>query len=171
MNATIRQAGPTDAAAIARVQVESWRTTYKDIVPDAYLAALDPEASAASYLTPLANSDILTLLVEDAAGIFGFIAGGAIREALDTYDAELYMIYLLAGRQQQGTGRKLIQRLASELQTRGFQSMAVWALEQNSAVSFYKRLGAIPVTRKIVEIGGASLPDLALGWPNWTSLL
>src|SRR6185295_19412561 len=33
----IRAAKPEDAAAIARVHTESWRTTYKDILPDDYI--------------------------------------------------------------------------------------------------------------------------------------
>ena len=36
----IREASPTDAAAIARVHVDSWRTTYAGIVPADYLANL-----------------------------------------------------------------------------------------------------------------------------------
>jgi hypothetical protein len=39
----IRAAQPTDAAAIAKVHVDSWRTTYKGIVPDDFLAALSYE--------------------------------------------------------------------------------------------------------------------------------
>ena len=39
----IRQATMADVAAIARVHVESWRTTYKDLLPDGYLANLTYE--------------------------------------------------------------------------------------------------------------------------------
>jgi hypothetical protein len=44
--------------------------------------------------------------------------------------------------------------------------MIVWVLEQNPSVSFYKRLGAVQVARKIINIGGADLQELALGWPS-----
>jgi hypothetical protein len=33
----IRKATPNDARNIAKVQVNSWRTTYKNIVPDEFL--------------------------------------------------------------------------------------------------------------------------------------
>jgi hypothetical protein len=39
----IREATMTDVAAIARVHVESWRTTYKGLLPDDYLANLTYE--------------------------------------------------------------------------------------------------------------------------------
>ena len=44
--------------------------------------------------------------------------------------------------------------------------MLVWVLEANPAARFYERLGAVPVTRQTIEIGGALLPELALGWPG-----
>ena len=56
--------------------------------------------------------------------------------------------------------------LAGALRAQGLTSMIVWALEANSAVQFYQRLGAVPVIRKTVNIGGADLADLALGWSS-----
>ena len=42
---TIRLATPTDALAIAQVRVDAWRTTYRGMIPDAYLAAMKVEES------------------------------------------------------------------------------------------------------------------------------
>ena len=49
--------------------------------------------------------------------------------------------------------------------------MLVWVLEQNPSVSFYERLGAVQVARKIINIGGADLQELALGWPSLDRLI
>ena len=43
MRMHIRVANVPDAAAIAKVHVDSWRTTYTGIVPDEYLAQLSYE--------------------------------------------------------------------------------------------------------------------------------
>jgi len=43
-------------------------------------------------------------------------------------------------------------------------------LEQNSAIVFYKRIGGIQISQKLVEIGGVALPELAFGWPSWDQL-
>jgi len=43
MRVHIRVANVPDAAAIAKVHVDSWRTTYTGIVPDEYLAQLSYE--------------------------------------------------------------------------------------------------------------------------------
>ena len=37
----VRPAAPSDAPSIARVHVESWRTTYDGLLPEDHLAALD----------------------------------------------------------------------------------------------------------------------------------
>jgi hypothetical protein len=43
-------------------------------------------------------------------------------------------------------------------------------LEQNPATTFYKHLGAVEVAQKRIEIGGASLQELALGWTSLREL-
>jgi len=166
MDFAIREAAPDDAAAIAHVQVSSWRTTYPGIVPDAYLAELNEDKFRQHWHQHLSAGELLLFVAEDARGVFGFITGGRLREPIEDYDAELYAIYLLADRQARGAGRGLTRTLAASLKAAGFISMVVWALEQNPAVGFYQRLGAAPVLRKTIQIGGADLLDLALGWPD-----
>jgi L-amino acid N-acyltransferase YncA len=171
MNLTIRKAKIEDAGAIAHVQVESWKTTYVGIVPDAFLASLNQEDRMRSWREQILAHNISIFVAENETGIFGFVAGGEIREKLEVYDAELYAIYLLHERQKQGAGRILCLTLASALQTKGFTSMLVWVLEQNPSVSFYERLGAVQTARKIINIGGADLQELAFGWPSLDNLI
>ena len=171
MSFQIRPAVPADAPAIAHVQTESWRTTYKGIVPDTFLAAMNEEARTESWRPQLADAAIRIFVACDETGVIGFVTGGPIRDPAEDYDAELYAIYLLQQKQQQGAGRALVRALATSLHAQGLRKMIVWALEANPAVEFYKRLGAIPVTTKIIHIGGKDLPDLALGWTSLSSLL
>jgi len=171
MNLTIRKAKVENAAAIAHVHVESWKTTYAGIVSDVFLASLNKEVRTQSWQEQILTANISILVAEDETGIFGFAAGGKIREKLDDFDAELYAIYLLHERQKQGAGRTLCLTLASALQTKGFTSMIVWVLEQNPSVSFYERLGAVQIAQKVINIGGADLQELAFGWPSLDRLI
>lgn len=167
MDFNIRRAGVEDARAIAYVRVESWRTTYDGIVPAAFLAAMDAESGVDGWREPLQSSEVDFFVAEDEAGVFGFVCGGGIREAIEDFDAELYAIYLSKDRQRGGVGRQLTFRVAEALRVRGFKSMVVWVLEDNRpAVAFYKGLGAVQVSQKKIEIGGAELSDLCLGWAN-----
>jgi ribosomal protein S18 acetylase RimI-like enzyme len=166
MDVRIRKAVPEDAASIGLVQVESWRKTYAGIVPDAYLAALDDLESAAKWMQYLQAGRMFIFVAEDQWGIFGFIAGGEIRDPIEAYDAELYAIYLMPARQRRGVGQELALKLREALLMNGFNSMVVWVLERNlPAVSFYKRIGGIQIAHKTIVIGGAVLSELAFGWP------
>jgi ribosomal protein S18 acetylase RimI-like enzyme len=171
MNLTIRKAKIEDAGAIAHVQVESWKTTYAGIVSNVFLTSLNKEERMQSWQEQILADNVSIFVAEDETGIFGFAAGGEVREKLDDYDAELYAIYLLHERQRQGAGRTLCVTLASALQTAGFTSILVWVLEQNPSVSFYERLGAVQVARKVIDIGGADLQELAFGWPSLDPLI
>jgi GNAT superfamily N-acetyltransferase len=170
MSAIIRPARPEDAAGIAAVQVASWRTTYPGIVPDDYLAGMNVEAATKRWVANLAAGEALNYVAEDESGTIGFVSGGKLREPVGEYDAELWAIYLLKEKQGSGVGRRLVQALGDALRACGYRSMIVWVLQENSAVHFYKRMGAIAVTGKMIVIGGDILPDLALGWKDLSKL-
>ena len=166
----IRPATPANAAAIAHIHVASWKTTYPGIVPQPFIDAINEEERRQRWLASLEAADHPIFVAESSIGVFGFLAGGPIRTPIEDYDSELYALYLLQTHQRQGAGRALVQQLARTLHSRGFESMLVWVLEANPAVGFYQRLGASPVTRQRIEIGGATLPEIALGWPNLGTL-
>jgi ribosomal protein S18 acetylase RimI-like enzyme len=166
MDIVIRPATIDDAADIARVHVAAWRTTYAGIVPDAYLDALNVDDRAQRWREGIASRNAGVLVAEDAAAVVGFAAGGKLREPIGDYDGELYAIYILRERQGQGIGRRLTQSVADVLRSEGFKSMAVWVLRKNPAVAFYRRLGAEEIAQKLIEIGGAKLEEIALGWPD-----
>jgi L-amino acid N-acyltransferase YncA len=168
----IRPAVLADAEAIARVHVESWRTTYAGIVPDEFLAALSVERRAEVWRNNLAENRQSYLVVAEQAGeVIGFAVGGPNREAEDKYGAELYAIYLLANTQKRGTGRALMKAVVQELARRGFTSLLVWVLVDNSACQFYQRLGGQFVREKEIEIGGLALKEAAYGWKSLAGFL
>jgi ribosomal protein S18 acetylase RimI-like enzyme len=166
MNLKIRRAVPEDALSIALVQVESWRKTYAGIIPEAFLASLDIEERAASWMQNLQAGRMFIFVAQDEWGIFGFISGGELRDPMDGYDCELYAIYLLPANQRRGVGQELALTLRESFLMNGFSGMVVWVLERNlPGISFYKRLGGIQIAQRTIEIGGAELPELAFGWP------
>lgn len=161
----IRAATRQDAGAIARVHVESWKTTYAGIVPEAYLASLNEmerEASWQEWLT----LDVDVFVAEMDGEVVGFVSGGALREPVEEFDAELFAIYLLQREQGRGIGTALLRRLAGSLKDRGFRSMAVWVLEDNASGRFYTQSGALRVRSKEMEVGGVMLPVVAYGWAD-----
>jgi len=162
---SIRAATEQDAAAIAHVHVESWRTTYAGIVPDEYLANLN-EAERALLWREWLTRDLEVYVADRDGEVAGFISGGRIREPILTYDAELFAIYLLKQAQGQGIGTALLRELAGSLLRQGLTGMIVWVLEKNPAKHFYVKSSAQFVTCKEIEIGGVALSEVAYGWPD-----
>src|SRR4051812_39732747 len=107
----IRPADPNDADAIAKVHVDSWRTTYKGLVPDDYLASLAYEQRAEMWrdiLTNFAETNFVYVAEAGHNQIVGFVSGGPERNNDPIYVGELYAIYLLDAYQRQGIGRQLM---------------------------------------------------------------
>lgn len=165
----IRRAEPTDAAGIARVHVQSWRSTYRGIVPDTYLDDLD-EAERAGHWRDLLENGMLVLVAERAGDVIGFATGGKSRGGVASCDAELYAIYLLEEAQRARIGRDLLHELARTLSRQGFRSMEVWVLAKNPSKEFYARMGADYAGSKEIEIGGATLMEMAYVWPDLGAL-
>ncbi len=168
MGFTIRAAKPWDAASIARVHVASWRSTYGGLVPDTHLDSLDEAAFTSRWQQWIGEEKVPILVAEDESGVFGFISGGPNRgpDSSNIYDGELYAVYLLQSHQCRGVGRALVRQLAAILRDGGYRGMLVWLLEANPAAGFYRRLGAAAVTSRAIEIGGATMAEIALGWPD-----
>jgi ribosomal protein S18 acetylase RimI-like enzyme len=168
----IRPATQADIPAIARIHVDSWRATYRGIVPDAVLDELSyAEHEDRWQLRIQPDAQAITLVAEDDDGaIAGFVIGGKERTGDPLYDAELYAIYLDPSHLRHGTGTQLTRALARALQARGFHSLLVWVLVANPALHFYAALGAQLVREATITIGGAELPEYAYGWPTLAPL-
>ena len=162
---SVRAATAEDARAIAHVHVESWRTTYAGIVPDAYLAGLD-ETLRVKLWREWLGGETVVLVAERKGELVGFAHAGKIREAIETADVELYSLYLLKEAQGRGLGRGLLRVLAAVLKQQGFKSLGLWVLERNRSRGFYESGGGRLAQSRVIEIGGARLMEVAYWWPE-----
>ena len=170
----IREATVRDAAAIARVQVDTWRTAYAGIVPEHHLASLSDERSERAWRDTLSAPDRpgFTYVTEDDHGnVIGFASGGPERGGDPVYKGEVYAIYLLQEHQRKGIGRQLTLTLARRLFEKGLRSMLVWVLAESPSRDFYTALGGKPLYDKPIEIGGEELIVAAYGWQDLSVLL
>ena len=165
----IRRADIRDAAGIGEVHAESWRATYRGIVPDEYLDAIDVAEWSERQRRRLAENpdDVVSLVAEAEGRIVGWAVGGPNRESEPDHAGELYAIYLLPGYQRRGTGLKLTAATVRCLLDAGMESMVVWVLAANQpARRFYETLGASYCQEREVELAGAKLIEVAYGWPD-----
>lgn len=170
----VREATYNDVPAIAKVHVDTWRTTYQGIVPDEYLASLSYEQRANGWYQILSHTpedSYFTYVVEGEPGeIVGFAGGGRERTGDPLYKGELTAIYIQQNHQGRGIGCRLVQAVAERLHLSGINTMLVWVLVDNPACQFYAALGGKPVREKELEIGGKPLIEVAYGWIDTESL-
>lgn len=124
----IRKAGPGDAAGIARVHIDTWRVTYRDIIPEDFLSRMSYERRQENWKEWLGpQSHTLAYVSEDQShGIIGFAAGGPELTNDQDYKSELYAIYVSEKMQRMGIGRGLLRFVVNYLKAIGFDSMIAW---------------------------------------------
>mgnify|MGYP003579574157 CR=1 FL=1 len=94
----IRKAGIDDAQGIAKVHIDSWRTTYRGIVAKDILENLNVESRTEHWRRILGNQseDYRIFVAEDQQKqIIGFLDGGINRDDAYGYEAEMFAFYLL----------------------------------------------------------------------------
>ncbi len=164
---TFRRATAADAVAIARVRIESWRTTYRGMIPKAYLDAMSVEASAALWdkvLTAAPNTTSV-FVAQDADGVIGFASGNPLAEPKHGFDAELSAVYLRREFQRTGVGRRLVATVAAAQRSHGATGLIVWVIAGNQAArKFYESLGAELVIEQPFQWDGMDLVEAGYGW-------
>jgi len=166
----VRAAVIHDARAIAEVHVESWKSTYRGIFPEALVKELSVERRESSWRESLAAQvppSVTTLVGCDARGnVVAFVSGGKERTGQLGCDGEIYAIYLRQEAQRKGLGASLVRQFVHELDARGFGSMAVWVLALNPSRRFYERLGGSVIGQQQIERGGQPFIEVAYGWQS-----
>jgi GNAT superfamily N-acetyltransferase len=171
----IRQARKEDASAIARIHVESWRSTYAGLLPDKLLLRMNVAEHEARWwrhaLARQRRSQFVYVADLEGEGIIGFGSGGASREMGLPYQGEIYTLYLADEFHGRGIGRRLFTALGERsLRERG-PSVIVWVLAGNPNRFFYESLGGKAVARRAATLGGAPIEEIAYGWEDVRALV
>lgn len=162
----IREATLSDAWGITKVHVDSWRTTYKDIVSDDFLNGLSYENSEVGWKSFINNSERdkkYIFVAEDTEdGIIGLATCGIERENKESSIGELYAIYIMKEHQSKGVGRLLFNEVSNKLSELRFNIIIIWSLKGNyQARKFYELMGGKAVKEKDIVIAGDTLKEIA----------
>ena len=155
----------TDAGAIAHVHVATWRTTYRGMVPDEFLDALDESAYEARWRRTINDSGIRVYVAEEGGGVVGFASGGRERAGDPEFSGELYALYVLDSAQRRGHGRRLVRAVVDGLREMDLADMIVWVLRDNTgARHFYEVIGGAYLREQPLTIGSFLLQEVSYGW-------
>lgn len=135
----IRKLRPEDDRfAVSRIYEESWKTAYKNIVPQNFLDSIEPGRWAAH----LDNGQIHHLLLIEDGAFIGTASYCESRLPAFAGFGEIVSIYLLPEYMGRGLGKKLFETVVERLQKMGFNHIFLWVLEKNyRARKFYEKMG------------------------------
>lgn len=166
----IRAAKLSDAGGIAKVHVDSWRTTYKNIIPEEFLENLSYQ-SREELWNNIIPKGIVFVAENDEGQIVGFSSGGKERSGeYKEFQGELSSIYILKEFQGQGIGKALVKSVTKELGKSGMNTMLVFVLADNNSTLFYEAMGGKVIDKIEVEIAGKKLNELVYGWDTIDTL-
>ncbi len=139
LNITVRDVTENDdLAAVSRIYAESWRNTYKGLIPQSCLDKIADDA----WVPLLARKNRYSLVIERAGQLIGTASYGEARKPDLAGWGEVYAIYLLPKYTRHGYGRRLLKQTLSKLRTLGYQNAFLMVLENNAAArNFYESAG------------------------------
>jgi GNAT superfamily N-acetyltransferase len=151
-----RAARAADAAALARVQVASWRASFAGLVPGEVLAELTSPAAEEQWTArwheaitapPTSRHRVHVAVDADRTSVTGFAAAGPATDG-DLWpgtDAELYELHVLPELAGEGHGGRLLHAVADTLAEDGFQTAYTWVLSaDDKRRSFLEAAGWAP---------------------------
>jgi len=173
-SALVRVAAPTDAPAIARVRIDAWRSTYRGMIPDAYLDGMSVAESEAHWrrILQAAPGRFSVFVAVEGEEVVGFAAGHMLDPPKLGCDAELSAIYLTADRRRTGIGRRLAGTVAAAQRGHGATALLTWVIAGNRpARAFYEALGAELLVEQPFQWDGIDLVEAGYGFRDLDRLV
>ncbi len=153
-----------DRLMISKVYEESWKSAYKGIIPQDYLASIPKGRWARNVDT----QGWKTLLCVENGKIVGTSSFCQSRFEQFQGWGEIISIYLLPDYVGKGYGKSLMDAALLELKRQGYENVFLWVLEENyRARSFYERYGFLLADGFLDNtIGGKNLREVRYVYHN-----
>lgn len=167
----VRPATTDDLDAIAALHGQSWRSTYRGIMPDDFLdgPVEDDRISHWYELMEEVDGGRTTLVAETDDGLAGFVSAASSSE--DGVDAYIEHIHVRPTLKGAGIGRRLLAEAADRLVAQGHASAYLLVFSDNrQAIRFYERLGGVTTSDGTEDMAGTRIARSRVGWRDLAGL-
>lgn len=164
----IRIATQNDIDSITKVHIDSWRSTYKEILPNEYLNNLSYESRKNNWKRRLFSNEFeefMFVAENENNEVIGF-SSGCPTNSNSEYNGILYTMYILEDYQKKGIGKLLFNNIVDKFKSLGVQSFILWVFNDNSATKFYEHMGGLKFDERVENIEGCTLKESAYIWKN-----
>jgi len=150
---TVRQAHPGDAAEMARVNVRSWRETYRGVMADRVLDDPElPHVREQFWTTILSDQRYRAnrvAVAERDGEVIGIAMAGPPQDPDSQWGTHLYVLYVIAAEHGTGAGAALLDAVVGPHET-----AALWVADPNPrAQAFYRKHGFVADGTATVDDG------------------
>ncbi len=174
---SVRPARPADAADVARVQVVTWRTAYRRVLPASVLDDWDADAATASWRAAVESPPTPghgVLLALEGQTVVGFAAFGTAELTAGEQPhaagptAELSTLLVEPRWGRRGHGSRLLAAVTDIAKAGGAARLQTWLLEPDRvSADFYESTGWAPDGwARTLETGAEPLREI-----RWHTLL
>ena len=138
----LRDATGRDAAALAALNVASWRAACAHMLSAAFLASLDVAAWEERLRARFADAAQFTVVACAGRRRLGFVTAGPLRDEPPLQGGEVYALYVDPARTGEGVGSVLLEAAVTRLGGCGFSRASLWVFTRNTnARRFYEQRG------------------------------
>jgi GNAT superfamily N-acetyltransferase len=144
----VRRAQPEDAAAVARVQLVTWRTAYRALLPASVLDAWDEQGALDAWTDAIGappGPDHGVLVALESADVVGVAAFAPAGTPDDEPAAELTTLLVEPRWGRRGHGSRLLAAVADLAGERGVRTLLSWVPEADEVTArFLQSAGWAP---------------------------
>ncbi len=158
-------------AAIGRLHIDSWRSTYVGLMPRPFLDRLTYEERERRWRGWLQDDDgrRLLLIAVDGDDLVGFVAGWPEPDGAPTI-IEVAALHVARSRHGRGLGKRLLAHVAGRGERMGYTALSLEMLEGNPTGGFYDHLGGRITDRSTSILDGEAVADLRYRWDDIATL-
>ena len=146
-----------DSQEIAKLVIDSWKTTYKGLIDDNYLNNLNIENVKNRWEEEIEkNSNVL--IYRENGEILGVIKYG--KAELEKENGEIYVLYVKPEEKRKGIGTKLVNTAKQELLKSNYKNIIVWCLDGNLiGENFYLKSGGKKQEKRVYNVNGIDVTE------------
>lgn len=156
-----RRATIEDAEQIASISVETWKDTYKGILPQDILDARKvDEKRISDWQKKIKDKSFITLVYENDHNISGYLWAGKNRDNNINIPNEIYAIYVKPKFQGKGIGKALFKEYHNII---NHSSFYLYMLKGNTKTSkFYSAMGGkvAPQYNRTIKAGNNDIDEI-----------
>lgn len=167
----IRDATIADMPAVGRLHIDSWRTAYAGLLPQVFLDRLTYAEREQRWRTWFEDDDGRRLLLIAVEGneVVGFVAAWP-EPGGEPHIVEVAALHVARSQHGRGLGKRLLARVASRAEQRGFAALSLEMLEGNPTGGFYAHLGGLVTDRYASVLDGEAVTDVRYRWTDIATL-